>query len=461
MSNSQKQRCSNYRSFVLTINLLELPNGAYSASALNEWKVVCPFLTMSRWGFNVKVIQMSDIKSETYLKSNDSFLRIEESIDFVLDPILRQSLDEDLIEMMAAFRASAWKATMVLGGSIVEALLLDYLLAESVLPDYAEASAKNFEDLISTAYKKRLISERVKEQCFLIKRYRNLIHQGRILRTKESCDRHSAIITVALVNMVLTEIAKSRRASYGLTANQFCRKILEDPSNGAVLPHLLKGMKDREFELLLCDTLPAAAFDQEPFTYEYDPFADEQETPRGNAHLFYSILRAYRVVFNNAPSHIKEKTLVFFAKSVKEESQAQVNSVTSWFLRVQDLHYANSEDCELLVDFMLQRTQGQLSQEDVERLKGIEMFLKPKHVAKFIDRLIETWASKSSNEETRYACETILRHNCTDVPDHLVKTFQNHFDMLSAYGYCENNQEILDFLNTVVVKAFFDPFADE
>jgi len=195
--------------------------------------------------------------------------------DFVLDLALRQSLVSDYKEMQTAYDGGAWKAAQVIGGSIVETLLLDYLLAEGTLGDQDEANFKSLESLIVNAFKAKLISERVKEQALLIKRYRNLIHQGKALRTREKCDRNSAMTTVALLNMVLEEVAQSRKETYGLTADQFCNKVMTDPRNTSILSHLLKGMRPQEIERLLCAVLPSAAFASEPYGWdEFDTYGD-------------------------------------------------------------------------------------------------------------------------------------------------------------------------------------------
>ena len=48
---------------------------------------------------------------------------------FITDDEFRSSLENDLAELEAAKRAGAWKCVHVLAGSIVEAVLIDYLLA--------------------------------------------------------------------------------------------------------------------------------------------------------------------------------------------------------------------------------------------------------------------------------------------------------------------------------------------
>ena len=52
----------------------------------------------------------------------------------VTEERLRQILDADYRELQVCISNQAWKAAIVLSGSIAEAVLTDYLLCESSLP---------------------------------------------------------------------------------------------------------------------------------------------------------------------------------------------------------------------------------------------------------------------------------------------------------------------------------------
>ncbi|MGH2396428.1 MAG: hypothetical protein ACRDFW_05455, partial [bacterium] len=53
------------------------------------------------------------------------------SLDFITSEDFRASLEADYRELRACLDAEAWKAVHVLSGSILEALLIDSLLAHS------------------------------------------------------------------------------------------------------------------------------------------------------------------------------------------------------------------------------------------------------------------------------------------------------------------------------------------
>ena len=48
--------------------------------------------------------------------------------DFITDERLRSALEADYAELQLCIDSAAWKAALVMSGSIVEALLVDYLI---------------------------------------------------------------------------------------------------------------------------------------------------------------------------------------------------------------------------------------------------------------------------------------------------------------------------------------------
>jgi hypothetical protein len=51
------------------------------------------------------------------------------SFDYITAKEFRQSLEADYAELQLCVESKAWKSVQVLAGSIVEALLIDYLAA--------------------------------------------------------------------------------------------------------------------------------------------------------------------------------------------------------------------------------------------------------------------------------------------------------------------------------------------
>lgn len=145
---------------------------------------------------------------------------------FIDNEQLRSSLRLDLASVESALRNGEWKATTVLGGSLLEALLLWTIrkhgsepwrkaLAESASDlrkrsDADDPDAWSLAAFIEVARKLNAISESTASQARLAKDFRNLIHPGRERRTGERCDRGLAFSVVAAVELVTRDLADKR-----------------------------------------------------------------------------------------------------------------------------------------------------------------------------------------------------------------------------------------------------------
>lgn len=120
-------------------------------------------------------------------------------LEFVDDDDVREGLRMDLAEIEASINQGQWKSATVLGGSLIEALLLDKLISES----YDKTS--HYEKIKSTRRKdpndwslsdcleiaiqlsKPLIEKDTYKAATLAKDYRNFIHPGRVRKEGKSC----------------------------------------------------------------------------------------------------------------------------------------------------------------------------------------------------------------------------------------------------------------------------------
>lgn len=152
--------------------------------------------------------------------------------DFITDDELRFILAADYKEMRNCADSKAWKAVHVLAGSIIEAVVLDYLIAEKHLP-HDKAMKLELSPAIDLAADKGILSEKLRSLSVIIKNYRNLVHPGRSVRLKDSPDDKNSNIAIALVEMICEELS-DRKASHGYTAEQIISKIRRDFSVNAI-----------------------------------------------------------------------------------------------------------------------------------------------------------------------------------------------------------------------------------
>ncbi len=160
--------------------------------------------------------------------------------DFVAGEGFRSSLESDYRELNVAMEAGAWKAVHILAGSIIEAILIDYLVASNYKNTPRNDLLKlDLDKAISACKQENVLSEKAASLATVVRLYRNLIHPGRIERLGEKVDENGAKIAQALVAIVVDEISQRSQEKFGYTAEQIVTKLENDPLATAILGHLL------------------------------------------------------------------------------------------------------------------------------------------------------------------------------------------------------------------------------
>lgn len=137
-------------------------------------------------------------------------------LEFIPDDQFREALRTDFSSANSALMNHEYKAATVLGGSVVEALLLWALEKHGDAKVRAAATgvpAKPLNEwtlgpMILAAHACQLIAVDTKKQAELAQNFRNLIHPGRQARLQTTCNRGSALGTLAAVEMVVVDLAK-------------------------------------------------------------------------------------------------------------------------------------------------------------------------------------------------------------------------------------------------------------
>ena len=147
---------------------------------------------------------------------------------FIKDTDLRSNLASDLAAVAKAGRNSEWKAATVLGGSLLEALLLwaitsirtkdpaslaSAITAASVRVPWKKSPPADPEEwglhqLLEVCVELKLIGETAATQARIAKDFRNLIHPGRAIRVATSSSLGTASATRAAIEFVTADLAK-------------------------------------------------------------------------------------------------------------------------------------------------------------------------------------------------------------------------------------------------------------
>lgn len=167
--------------------------------------------------------------------------------DFIADLKFKSLLERDFEELQECINNKLSKSVMLLSGSIIEAVLLEFFshnLPENIT--ITQLYKLELNDLLIEAESKNLISKRTKELSVVIKNYRNLIHPGREIRTNESIDFETASVSFSLVKIVLKEAKENYLKLYGYKAEDIYNKIKNDSSTYVIFPQLLQKLNHYE-----------------------------------------------------------------------------------------------------------------------------------------------------------------------------------------------------------------------
>ncbi len=145
---------------------------------------------------------------------------------FIEDEEFRESLRRDLGSIDRSIASGEWKAGTVLGGSVIEALLLygiqkydershseleaatQTLLSSDILRQQPPSNLNKWSlhELTEVASAISLIKDETTAQCRIAKDFRNLIHPGKAARLAIECDRGTALSVLAAVEHVIRDL---------------------------------------------------------------------------------------------------------------------------------------------------------------------------------------------------------------------------------------------------------------
>jgi hypothetical protein len=128
---------------------------------------------------------------------------------FITDPGLRAVLARDMAETQRALVAQCWKATLILAGGVLEALLLDIalrnaaaVLASTAAPKEKDVRKWDLSQLIATCYERKLVDPYIQSVSDAARQYRNLVHPGVELRSGLTYGAEEARIAVIAIEAI-------------------------------------------------------------------------------------------------------------------------------------------------------------------------------------------------------------------------------------------------------------------
>lgn len=293
--------------------------------------------------------------------------------DYITALEYRSILETDFFEMTICLNSKAWKAAMVMAGSLIEAILIEHLEWLEGPGNETRLRKYTLNEAITQCENKGEISETTAKLCSAIKDYRNLIHPGRVVRDSVPApDQSNALIVTALVGKIAQEIAIKRSARSGLTAEQLLRKIERDSGSMAIFHHLLRQVRSQEKRRFLIDVLPSAYTERSAYTdFDYD------------ASLLTRLSTAFRLALNDSDEHAAAVARQFYNLILNGDS-TEISLYSEAFFRAPDIKHLEIDERDTVVDYLIGSVAPNQNGDDYTRTKGIGPFLKAENFQQFL-----------------------------------------------------------------------------
>lgn len=369
------------------------------------------------------------------------------NFDYITSPEFRASIFSDYEEMQKSAASQSWKSAQVLAGSIVECLLIDYLIST---PNPARPSKDplkmDLSEAINICKEEKVISDRTADLCSVIRSYRNLIHPGRMVRLNESLpDQNTCDIAVALIDIIVSEVSKTRRATAGLNGEQILSKVLRDANCLSILPHLMNEVNDEQRLSLLLNLLPQAYFDYQ----DIDEFDVTKER----------ISSAFRSIFEFATIEIKKTVAQKYVKILKEEDGDSVDNYKKAFFKANDLEFIDESSFKMVREHLLAAVPQVHNSISIRSISGIGGFLGIDDCMVWFDPFMKALVSPTARPHIKKIVREAFieeifytKHEVDAKLQKRIKDWINHYNKNESPTNAAIAQELLD-----EVMAFTPP----
>jgi hypothetical protein len=172
-----------------------------------------------------EVQQILDALDELQRKQSELPPTEERDFDFISDLALRKILTDDFIEAQRAFAVSAFKASAILAGGLIEGMLLDTLRKPEIVTrdKYQSAVAKfpkvedeinwdkvSLSHLLAAGRELGLIDEVAGRMAEGARDFRDTVHPNAELRQKIRAKREEAKVLLALMELIYRQLSEAQ-----------------------------------------------------------------------------------------------------------------------------------------------------------------------------------------------------------------------------------------------------------
>lgn len=328
----------------------------------------------------------------------------EEIFYFISDDEFRKTLESDYREMKICFEQSAFKGSLVMAGSIIEAIMIDYLVSiETNDSEKNKILKSDLNQVLNKCHELNIISQKTKNLSDVIRNYRNLIHPGRSIRIKETPNQSDAQIASALVELIINEISKKKQETYGFTAEQIIQKIENDTTSIGIWHYFINKLNRYEKEKLLLRKLQERFFE---IFYSISP----------TSYQLSLLSRFFNQVYFSADADLHKKVAENFIKIINEGDETEVIQNIYYFFDTDYFNFFNAEEKEMVIQYIINQAESNLNSELINSIAGFITFLDGLILKRFIKPFIYLILYKPRTVLTN-KLEKFLHDDYINLPD--------------------------------------------
>jgi hypothetical protein len=271
--------------------------------------------------------------------------------EFISDKNFKEILIRDYEELLKCYEIKATKSVLILCGSIIEAILIEYFI--DCLPHGKtkdEILRLTLGQLLELAENEKVITSKIKKLSSVIQDYRNLIHPGREIRKEEKFSNEDAEIAMTLLKITLDSLRVKYSENIRYTAKDVFEKLLNDWGFQSVFGLIITKLNFSERENLL--ELFIESEKNAKSKYEY--FQLGEETANSNDSSIKEFEEAKPFVIELKPLLKKETILKYLAELLNSITTGEkVATLSLYNLFHEDISELKDDDQELIAIYML------------------------------------------------------------------------------------------------------------
>lgn len=366
------------------------------------------------------------------------------TFDFVADKRFQDLLERDYQELKRCLEISAVKSTLILSGSILEAILTEYFIQFPVNGKTESQLLKTtLAELIDLAVQEGVISEREKNLSSVVKDYRNLIHPGREIRKNEQFDSDSAAIATSVLNIVIGSIKSKYLTAYGYLASDVFEKLKRDWNFHVIYDKVILKLNHNERVKLLKYLVEYEIYEKGYWPcFEEEGYVKEREIT--NLEYIKEHIEKLKPLVENSIIKIYLKRLV-----QEVETGKSLDAYSLYNLFHEDLNMLSEEEQDIIVIYMLK-----LFNSVIERASDVEYEKTYSTIGKYIK------TEKAQQALLDYISFCVVNFYHRDMEKEM-NVFEQVFNSLPEGVKALAEKHLLTFLSPIEklpadIKMFYD-----